>query len=335
MIRFANPLWLLLILALIARIAMLIRDRRRRFGAFAISSMSLVAPRRTMRAQLAGLPFFLESIAVLAMIVALARPQRITRMATNDRFCIDIVVALDASGSMAAEDFKPRNRFGVAKELIGDFIARRQDDRIGIVTFGVRAATRVPITYDRDIAAAILDRAQVGENGDGTAIGHAIATAVNRLRTSKSRSRIIILVTDGVNNAGSIDPLAAAQLAARFGIKIYTIGVGSRGPVPIPVKRQDPFTGEIVTTYQLVRADIDEETLASIAKTTNGKYFRATDARTMGEVLNGIDHLEKTRLTAPKSERVEELYGLPLAVGVALFALALLSGETVWQKVTA
>src|SRR5204862_8259017 len=184
-----------------------------------------------------------------------------------------------ASGSMAAEDFRPRNRFAVAKDLIGDFIERRQDDRIGIVTFGVRAATRVPITYDRTVAQTILDRAEVGENGDGTAIGHAIATAVNRLRTSKSRSRIIILVTDGVNNAGSIDPSTAARVAAKFGIKIYTIGVGSRGPVPIPLKREDPFTGEIVTTYQIVRADIDEEALAAISKTTNGEYFRATDAR--------------------------------------------------------
>ena len=335
MIRFANPFWLLLIIVLIARIALLVRDRRRRFAAFTISSLSLVAPKQSLRAQLAGVPFFLESIAALAMIVALARPQRVTRMATNDRFGIDIVVALDASGSMAAEDFKPRNRFGVAKELIGDFIARRQDDRIGIVTFGVRAATRVPITYDRDIAAAILERAEVGENGDGTAIGHAIATSVNRLRTSKSRSRIIILVTDGVNNAGSIDPLTAAQLAARYGIKIYTIGVGSRGPVPIPMKRQDPFTGEIVTTYQLVRADIDEEALAAIAKTTNGEYFRATDARTMSAVLDRIDHLEKTRLTAPKSEKIDELYGLPLSAGVAMLGLALLSGETLWRKVPA
>jgi Ca-activated chloride channel homolog len=335
MIRFANPLWLLLAVAVIARIVLLAYDRRRHYGAFTISSLSLVTPRRSARAQLAGVPFLLESIAALAMIVALARPQRVTRMSTNDRFGIDIVVALDASGSMAAEDFKPRNRFGVAKELIGEFIARRQDDRIGIVTFGARAATRVPITYDHDMATAILERAEVGENGDATAIGHAIATAVNRLRTSKTRSRIIILVTDGVNNAGSIDPLAAAQLAARYGIKIYTIGVGSRGPVPIPVKRQDPFTGEIVTTYQMQVADLDEEALAAIAKATNGEYFRATDARTMSAVLDRIDHLEKTRLTAPKSEKIEELYGVPLAAGVAMLALALLSGETVWQKVTA
>ncbi|HEX3068651.1 MAG TPA: VWA domain-containing protein [Thermoanaerobaculia bacterium] len=335
MIRFANPLWLLLILLVIARIALVIRDRRKGFGAFTISSLSLITPKQSLRAQLAGVPFLLESVAALAMIVALSRPQRVTKMASNDRYGIDIVIALDASGSMAAEDFKPRNRFAVAKELIGNFIDRRQDDRIGIVTFGVRAATRVPITYDRDIAGAILERAEVGENGDGTAIGHAIATCVNRLRTSKTRSRIIILVTDGVNNAGSIDPLTAAQLAARSGIKIYTIGVGSRGPVPIPMKRQDPFTGEIVTTYQLVRADIDEETLAAIAKATNGEYFRATDARTMSAVLDRIDHLEKTRLSAPKSERIEELYAAPLAAGIAALALALLAGETVWQKVTA
>src|SRR6266851_7573340 len=253
MTRFASPFWLLAALLVLARIALLIRDRRRHFGAFTLSSMSLVSPKLPVRARFAGLPFVLECAAALLMVVALARPQRVLRMSTNDRYGIDIVVALDASGSMAAEDFRPRNRFAVAKELIGDFIARRQDDRIGIVTFGVRAATRVPITYDREIAQAILDRAEVGENGDGTAIGHAIATCVNRLRTSKTRSRVIILVTDGVNNAGSIDPLTAAQLAARSGIKIYTIGVGSRGPVPIPMKRQDPFTGEIVTTYQLVR----------------------------------------------------------------------------------
>jgi Ca-activated chloride channel family protein len=334
-IRFANPWWLLLGLAVAARVALLAWDRRRRFGAFVVSSLALVSPKTAPRARLAWLPFSLEVIAALLMVVALARPQRVTRMASNDRYGIDIVIALDASGSMAAEDFRPRNRFAVAKDLIGDFISKRQDDRIGIVTFGVRAATRVPITYDREIAAAILDRAQVGENGDGTAIGHAIATAVNRLRTSKSRSRIIILVTDGVNNAGSIDPSTAAQLAAKFGIKIYTIGVGSRGPVPIPFKREDPFTGEIVTTYQIVRADIDEQSLAQIARTTGGEYFRATDSKAMSAVLDRIDKLEKTRLTAPKTEKIDELYLPPLAGGVMIFALALLSGETLWMKVSA
>jgi Ca-activated chloride channel family protein len=259
----------------------------------------------------------------------------VVRLAASDRFGIDIVIALDASGSMAAEDFRPRNRFTVAKELIAEFIRGRTDDRIGLVTFGSRAATRVPITYDRRITEGILDRAELGEHGNGTAIGHALATSVNRLRTSKTRSRVIILVTDGVNNAGSIDPRVAAQLAARSGIKVYTIGVGSEGPVPLPVKRQNPFTGQVETVYTHIRGELDEPTLSAIASTTGGEFFRATDARALANVLDRIDALEKTRLTAPKREQIDELYVLPLGVGLALLAVALLVGETVWMKVAA
>ncbi|HSP14660.1 MAG TPA: VWA domain-containing protein [Thermoanaerobaculia bacterium] len=335
MIRFATPLALLLAVAVAARIILWIRDRRRRFGAFRFSSLALLSPKRSFLTSTALIPFFLEAMALLLVTVALARPQRVIRAAANDRYGIDIVVALDASGSMAAEDFRPRNRFAVAKDLIGDFVQRRVDDRIGIVTFGVRAVTRVPITFDRDVARSILDRAEVGENGNGTAIGHAIATCVNRLRGSKSRSRVIILVTDGVNNAGSIDPVVAASLAARYGIKIYAIGVGSEGPVPLPIKRQNPFTGEIETVYQHIRGEIDEKTLKAITDATGGEYFRATDARAMSEVLTRIDRLEKSRLTAPKTEIVEELYVWPLAGGLALLLFALTGGETLWQKVTA
>ena len=138
-----------------------------------------------------------------------------------------------------------------------------------------------------------------------------------------------------MNNAGSIEPITAANIAAKYGIKIYTIGVGSRGAVPIPIKREDPLTGEIITSYQMIRADLDEETLSAIAKTTGGEYFRATDARAMSGILNRIDSLEKTRLTAPKSERVDELYTGPLAAAFGALALALLSGETLWQKISA
>jgi Ca-activated chloride channel family protein len=335
MIRLASPFCLLLALAVIARIVHLTGDRRRNAGAFTFSSFSLVTQKRTWRTAMAWLPFAIECIAMLLLVVALARPQRVTRMATSDRYGIDIVVALDSSGSMAAEDFRPRNRFSVAKELIGDFIARRQNDRIGIVTFGVRAATRVPITFDREIAQTILDRAEVGENGDGTAIGHAIATAVNRLRTSPSRSKVIILVTDGVNNSGSIDPLVAAQLAAKFGIRIYTIGVGSEGSVPLPIKRENPLTGEIETFYTTIRGELDEKSLSEIARTTGGAFFRATDAQALSQVLGRIDNLEKSRLTAPKSERVDELYAGPLVLGLASFALALLFGETFLMKAPA
>ncbi len=335
MIRLASP-WLLLLALLVgARIALLVRDRRDRTGAFGFSSFSLLGMRRSFRARLSVIPFVLECLAALALVAALARPQRVIRMATSDRYGIDIVVCLDASGSMAAEDFRPRNRFAVAKDLIGDFVRRRTNDRIGIVTFGVRAATRVPITFDHEIAEAMLDKAEVGENGDGTAIGHAIATAVNRLRTSQSRSRVIILVTDGVNNSGSIDPLVAAQLAARYGIRIYTIGVGSEGPVPLPIKRQNPFTGEIETVYTTIRGELDETSLQQIAQTTGGEFFRATDARAMSDVLQRVDRLEKTRLTAPKSERIDELYPIPLTIALMALALSLLAGETVWQKVPA
>ncbi|HUP62268.1 MAG TPA: VWA domain-containing protein [Thermoanaerobaculia bacterium] len=334
MTRFADPLWLLLALLIAARIALVWRDRRARFAAFGFSSFSLVAPARGVRARTAAIPFVLEALSLLLVVVALARPQRVVRLAASDRFGIDIVIALDASGSMAAEDFRPRNRFVVAKDLIGEFIKRRADDRIGIVTFGSRAATRVPITYDRRIAEGILDKAEIGENGNGTAIGHALATAVNRLRTSKTRSRVIILVTDGVNNSGSIDPMVAAQLAARSGIKVYTIGVGSEGPVPLPVKRQNPFTGQIETVYTHIRGELDEKTLSGIAATTKGEFFRATDARALSSVLDRIDQLEKTRLSSPKREQIDELYVYPLAAGLALFALALLGGETVWLKIS-
>jgi Ca-activated chloride channel family protein len=146
---------------------------------------------------------------------------------------------------------------------------------------------------------------------------------------------VIILVTDGVNNSGSIDPVVAAELAAQSGIKVYTIGVGSEGPVPIPVRRQNPFTGEIETVYQHVRGELDEKTLSRIAELTGGDYFRATDAQTMSGVLTRIDRLEKTRLTSPKHEQIDELYVWPLATGLVLVVLSLLAGETVWMKVGA
>lgn len=335
MTRFANPLWLALVFVVLARVVLLLRDRHKRVGAFGFSSLSLVASTRALKARTAGIPFVLECIAMLLIIVALARPQRVVRLAANDRYGIDIVVALDASGSMAAEDFRPRNRFTVAKDLIGEFIKGRADDRIGLVTFGSRAATRVPITYDRRITEAILDSAEIGEHGNGTAIGHALATSVNRLRTSKTRTRVIILVTDGVNNSGSIEPRVAAQLAAASGIKVYTIGVGSEGPVPLPVKRQNPFTGQIETVYTHIRGELDEPTLTAIASMTGGEYYRATDARALANVLKRIDALEKTRLTAPKHEQIDELYVKPLAWGLALLLLALIANETLWLKVPA
>ncbi|MEO8215829.1 MAG: VWA domain-containing protein [Acidobacteriota bacterium] len=335
MSRFADPLWFLLVIPVVLRVALVVRDRSTGSGSFQFSSFDLLSPRRSLRTRLEWLPLVLETLAICLFIGAMARPQHVTTVVSENRYGIDMVVALDSSGSMAAEDFRPRNRFGVAKELIGRFIDSRVNDRLGIVTFGSRAATRVPITFDHDVARGILSNAQVGENGDGTAIGQAIATAVNRLRNSTSRSKVIILVTDGVNNAGSIEPATAADLARRYGIKIYTVGVGSKGNVPIPVKVQNRFTGEIETVYQMMRADLDEEMLSAIATRTGGAYFRAVDPNAMQSVLTKIDRLEKTQLSAPRIQTVRELYVLPLAAGLALLTFALTLGETIWLKLPA
>ncbi len=335
MTEFAAPLAFLVLLALAARIALLLRDRRRARNDFVYSSTELAGAGSSLKLRVSWIPFLLEMIGWVLLVVALARPQQISSTAADDRFGIDLVIALDGSGSMAAEDFKPDNRFTVARNLISEFIARRQNDRIGIVTFGSRAATRVPITFDHVMAQRILEEAEVGDNGDGTAIGHAIATGVNRLRSSESRSRVLILVTDGVNNSGSIDPEAAAALATRFGIRIYTIGVGSRGEVPIKVKVQNRFTGEIETVYHVIRADLDEPMLSGIAEQTGGRYFRAVDQDALESVLDTIDTLEKSRLTAPKRRNIDERYRTPLAAGFFTILLAVMLGETLWLKLPA
>ena len=302
-------------------------------GAFLFPSLSLVGHRRSFRVLTSALPLIVETLGLLALVIALARPQQVVSL-TNERFGIDLVIALDGSGSMAAEDF-PKSRFETAKELISNFIGRRENDRVGIVTFGQRAATRVPITFDRDIARRVLEKARIGENGDATAIGHAIATSVNRLRSSTSRSRVIILLTDGVNNAGSVEPITAAAIAARLGIKIYTIGIGTRGVTVAPVQVQDPLTGEIRVERVPIRADLDEKMLSAIASSTGGAYFRATDRNAMEAILEQIDKLEKSRLSAPKRETVREFYTIPLTWALLLLTFAYLTGETVWMRLPA
>lgn len=331
MTTYATPLWFLALIALALRIVWMILDRRRNVAAFPFSWLGLIRNRPSLRVRTRWIPALLETGALILIITALARPQ-IVESRVDEQRGIDMMIVLDASGSMAAEDFRPRNRFTVAKELIDQFISRRFTDRIGLITFGTRAATRVPVTFDRVIARSALDRAKVGENGDGTAIGQAVATGVNRLRPSEAESRVMILLTDGVNNAGSIDPITAAGLAAQLGIRVYTIGVGSRGPVPIPVKVQDALTGAISTRYQFIRADLDEEMLTQMAEMTGGQYFRATDEQALGEILHRIDELETSELGAPKRRVVHELYRRPLLAGIILLVLSIAGGETLWMR---
>jgi len=331
MIEFADPLWLFALLVPVVRAGFLAVDRRRNYGTLQFSSLSVIRQDSNWRVRTALLPFALELIALSFATIAIARPQRIL-LTGDERSGIDIVVALDSSGSMAAEDFQPRNRFEVAKDLLGKFLDERVDDRIGIVTFGSRAATRVPITFDRDAAIRALGWSKLGENGDGTAIGHAIATSVNRLRKSEARSRIIVLVTDGVNNAGSIDPATATALAKTSGIRIYTIGVGSRGLVPVPVKVQNRFTGEIETEYRAMKVDLDEALLQGIAEQTGGSYYRATSEKTLAGVLQNIDALEESRYEGERRRTAEELYRVPLGLAAIALLLSIFMGETIWLR---
>jgi Ca-activated chloride channel homolog len=334
MIELAHPLWLFALLLPAARVVMFLRDRRRRHGALVFSSLAIVGRESSFRSRTRYVPFALEIAAMTLAAIALARPQHV-EVRGDERMGIDVVVALDSSGSMAAEDFQPRNRYEVAKDLLAEFLERRVDDRIGIVTFGSRAATRVPITFDRAAAIDALGRTKLGDNGDGTAIGHAIATSVNRLAASSARSKVILLLTDGVNNAGSIDPATATALAAQQGIRIYTIGVGSRGQVPVPVKVQNRFTGEIETSYQLVRVDLDETLLSGIAKQTGALYFRATDEQALSRILATIDSLEKSGYEGERRREAEELYEFPAALAFVLFLLAMVGSETFWLRLPA
>ncbi|MBW3670759.1 MAG: VWA domain-containing protein [Acidobacteria bacterium] len=331
MITFATPLWFLALIPVALRIVWLVADRRRNVTAFPYSSLRLIRKRPTLRSRTRWAPVVFEVAALSLIVTALARPQ-LVESTTDEQRGIDIVIVLDASGSMAAEDFRPRNRFTVAKDLVDQFISRRFTDRIGVITFGTRAATRVPVTFDLLMARKALEHARIGENGDGTAIGQAVATAANRLRPSDAKNRVMILLTDGVNNAGSIDPMTAARLAAELGIRVYTIGVGSRGPVPIPVSVQDALTGAITTRYQFIRADLDEEMLTQMAEMSGGQYFRATDEKALSQILNRIDELETSQLTAPKRRIVNDLYGRPLLLGIALMVLSIAGGETVWMR---
>jgi Ca-activated chloride channel family protein len=332
--RLASPEWLLALVPIALWCAWAIHSHRSRVAAFRISSLGLAGEKRTIAVRLAWLPSLLAVAGLALLTYALARPQRVFTFSTEKRG-IDIVVALDSSGSMGAEDFRPRNRFTVAKQLIAQFVDRRADDRIGIVTFGARAATRVPVSFDHRIVVAALEKCDLGDHGDGTAIGHAIATAVNRLKTSRAKSRVIILLTDGINNAGSIDPITAADLAKKLGIRIYTIGVGSRGIVQMPIRVQNRLTGEVETVYRPMRADLDEAMLTTIADSTGAAYFRATDEKALESIFARIDEMERTSLEAPKTTSVDELYEEPLMAGLALIMIALLAGETIWMRLPA
>ena len=236
----------------------------------------------------------LRCLALVLLIIALARPQSGTKASEVLTEGIDIMLCLDTSGSMQALDFKWKNerhnRLEVVKKVVSDFITGRTNDRIGMVVFGEEAFTQCPLTLDYGVLLNFLDRVEIGMAGDSTAIGSALATCVNRLKERKSKSKVIILLTDGRNNAGSLSPQTAAEIAQTFSIKVYTVGVGTEGEVPFLV---DTIFGK---KYMYQRVDLDEETLQEIATITGGSYFKATNTEALEEIYKKIDKLEKTKV---------------------------------------
>jgi Ca-activated chloride channel family protein len=266
--------------------------------------------------------FILRNLAIIGLLVALARPRSGARAENVTSEGINIVLALDISSSMLAQDFQPNNRLEVAKQKVKQFVAARRSDRIGIVAFAGEALTQVPLTTDYPVVLAAVENLQPGQLEDGTAIGTAIVTAANRLRDAPGRSRVLIVMTDGENNRGAVDPRTAARAAASFGLRIYTIGVGSEGMAPVPVGR-----GVFGLRYENRPVRIDEPLMRDIARTGNGQYFRARDAAALQRIYEQIDRLERVPVRTRTYVRYTEQFRWPLGLAIAalvaeLFLLA-------------
>lgn len=271
---------------------------------------------RSIKYYLRHLPIVLRSLAVVLIAVALARPQSAQHNSNSTTEGIDIVMSLDVSGSMLARDFTP-DRLGAAKEVASNFIMDRPNDRIGLVVFAGESFTQCPLTTDKRSLLNLLGSVKSGMIDDGTAIGNGLATAVNRLRESKAKSKVIILLTDGINNSGQIAPLTAAEIAQSYGIRVYTVGVGTMGMAPYPVI---DMWGHL--SFQPMKVEIDEKMLSLIAQMTGGKYFRATDNRRLKDVYDEINQLERSKVEVENFTRYQERFTL-----FVVLALILLVGE--------
>lgn len=318
-VQFYTP-WALLLLLLLPLWWVL--RRRRRPSAIAFSRTGVLARGPRTGELISRAMFVLRNVALAALVLALARPRSTARVENVTSEGINIALAVDLSSSMLAEDFRPRNRLTVAKERLKEFVAARESDRIALVAFAGEALTQVPLTTDYPILMQAVDNLQAGQLEDGTAIGLGIATAANRLRDAPGRSRVMIVMTDGVNNRGSIDPRTAARAASVYGIKIYTIGVGTVGLAPVPVGR-----GPAGLRYELQPVRIDEVLLSEVARMTGGRYFRARDAAALRRIYEQIDLLERTTVQSRSYVRYSELFRVPLGLGVLalLGELALLA----------
>lgn len=326
---FNDPLILLLVF--LVPLYLWFKLKRPGEGAMKFSDISQIKKiRLSLSVKLRHLPLWIRGAALVLIIIALARPQKgieHTKMPTEG---IDIMLALDVSTSMLAEDFtlngKRANRLAAVKPIVKDFIQGRYNDQIGMVVFAGRPYTQCPLTLDYGILLQFLDTVEIGMVEDGTAIGSAIATCVNRLKNLPAKSKVIILLTDGRNNTGKIDPLTAAEMAKSFKIKIYIIGAGTKGLAPYPVI--DPFGNKV---YTRIEVDIDEDTLKQIAQITGGMYFRATDTESLREIYKEIDQMEKTKAEIKIYMEYKELFPYFLMPGLCLLIIEILVSST-WLR---
>jgi Ca-activated chloride channel homolog len=328
---FKNPVFLVFVPLAVA--ALFLAHRIQRQAAFRFSSARIIPQtRQSWKAFLSGRMLFVRAACVTLALLALARPQSPVDDSRVETEGIDICLALDCSTSMLAEDFtlggKRQSRLEIVKEVVRDFIKGRDRDRIGIVAFAGRPYIVSPLTLDYGWLLQNLERVTTGMIEDGTAIGSGILTSVNRLKDTKAKSKVVVLMTDGRNNAGAIDPVTAAETAKALGIKIYTIGAGSRGPVPYPMK--DIF-GQ--TVYQQIEIDIDEDKLKSVAAMTGGQYFRATDTESLRTIYREIDQMEKSPIQDRGYQEYHELFGWFAVPALFLLLTEVFLSETVLRRI--
>ncbi len=330
MIRFANPEFLVLLGIIPVMIFWYSKKQGKVNGTLRFSNLGVIKNVSKTPSQKYRHILFLLRLAVIALlIVGFARPQSSSKEEQVITEGIDIILAMDVSGSMLAEDLaRHQNRLDVAKEVAEQFVKGRTNDRIGMVVFSGKSFTQCPLTLDYGILLSFLKEIRIGMIEDGTAIGMAIATCVNRLRTSKAKSKVVILLTDGRNNRGEIDPITAARIARAMNVRIYTIGAGGKGEALYPI--EDPFLGK---RYVPMKVDIDEEVLTKIANITGGKYFRATDKTSLQNIYREIGEMEKTKIEVKQFTRYNELFVNLVLLAFGVLVLEIILANTRFRKI--